>query len=207
MKKYLMMVVVALMATTGVKAQNEEMTWSFMPKVGWNLCTWAGDPDAKWMSGYMGGFEVEYGLSDNVGLVAGLNYSLQGEKDDVNKTKIMFGYTNVPLLVQYYPVKGLALKAGAQLGFLTSKKAKVDGVKLTSIGLRPPMVRMLASVSSTLPFLWAFPTSMPTSSLMPATIWVSSALSRVMTRPCATASSSSPLATRFPSPTNSPFRT
>ena len=46
MKKYLMMVVVALMATTGVKAQNEEMTWSFMPKVGWNLCTWAGDPDA-----------------------------------------------------------------------------------------------------------------------------------------------------------------
>jgi hypothetical protein len=130
MKKYLMMVVVALMATTGVKAQNEEMTWSFMPKVGWNLCTWAGDPDAKWMSGYMGGFEVEYGLSDNVGLVAGLNYSLQGEKDDVNKTKIMFGYTNVPLLVQYYPVKGLALKAGAQLGFLTSKKAKVDGVKI-----------------------------------------------------------------------------
>ena len=56
MKKYLMMVVAALMATTGVNAQNEELTWSFMPKVGWNLCTWAGDPDAKWMSGYMGGF-------------------------------------------------------------------------------------------------------------------------------------------------------
>ena len=130
MKKYLMMVVAALMATTGVNAQNEELTWSFMPKVGWNLCTWAGDPDAKWMSGYMGGFEVEYGLSDNVGLVAGLNYSLQGEKDDVNSTKIMFGYTNVPLLVQFYPVKGLALKAGAQLGFLTSKKAKIDGVKV-----------------------------------------------------------------------------
>lgn len=130
MKKYLMMVVAALMATTGVNAQNEELTWSFMPKVGWNLCTWAGDPDAKWMSGYMGGFEVEYGLSDNVGLVAGLNYSLQGEKDDVNNTKIMFGYTNVPLLVQFYPVKGLALKAGAQLGFLTSKKAKIDGVKV-----------------------------------------------------------------------------
>ena len=133
MKKYLMMVVVALMATTGVKAQNEEMTWSFMPKVGWNLCTWAGDPDAKWMSGYMGGFEVEYGLSDNVGLVAGLNYSLQGTKskdaqgDDM---KWMLGYTNIPLLVQYYPVKGLALKAGAQLGFLTSKKAKENGVQV-----------------------------------------------------------------------------
>ncbi len=129
MKKYLLMTAVALMTTLGVNAQNEEQTWSFMPKAGWNLCTWAGDPDAKWMSGYMGGFEVEYGLTDNIGLVAGLQYSLQGEKDDVHDTKIMFGYTNVPLLVQFYPVKGLALKAGVQLGFLTSKKAKVGGVK------------------------------------------------------------------------------
>ena len=100
-----------------------------MPKAGWNLATWEGDPDATWFSGYMGGLEFEYGLAENFGLVAGIHYSLQGEKDDVNKTKIMFGYTNVPLLAQYYPVKGLAIKAGVQLGFLTSKKATVDGVK------------------------------------------------------------------------------
>lgn len=129
MKKFFVMTVVALLATMNVNAQNEEGGWSFMPKAGYNLATWAGDPDATWFSGYMGGLEFEYGLAENFGLVAGIHYSLQGEKDDVNKTKIMFGYTNVPLLAQYYPVKGLAIKAGVQLGFLTSKKATVDGVK------------------------------------------------------------------------------
>ena len=129
MKKFFVMTVAALLATMNVNAQNEEGGWSFMPKAGYNLATWAGDPDATWFSGYMGGLEFEYGLAENFGLVAGIHYSLQGEKDDVNKTKIMFGYTNVPLLAQYYPVKGLAIKAGVQLGFLTSKKATVDGVK------------------------------------------------------------------------------
>ena len=129
MKKFFVMTVVALLAIVNVNAQNEEGGWSVMPKAGWNLATWAGDPDATWINGYMGGLEFEYGLTENFGLVAGIHYSLQGEKDDVNKTKIMFGYTNVPLLAQYYPVKGLAIKAGVQLGFLTSKKATVDGVK------------------------------------------------------------------------------
>lgn len=129
MKKFFVMTVVALLATVNVNAQNEEGGWSIMPKAGWNLATWAGDPNATWINGYMGGLEFEYGLTENFGLVAGIHYSLQGEKDDVNKTKIMFGYTNVPLLAQYYPVKGLAIKAGVQLGFLTSKKATVDGVK------------------------------------------------------------------------------
>ena len=129
MKKYIMMAVAALMATVCVNAQNDEGDWTIMPKVGWNLTTWAGDEDAKWISGYVGGLEVEFGATENIGLVAGVHYSLQGEKDDVNKTTIRFGYTNVPLLVQYYPVKGLAVKVGVQLGFLTSKKATVDGVK------------------------------------------------------------------------------
>ena len=129
MKKFFAMTVVALLATVNVNAQNEEGGWSFMPKAGYNLATWAGDPDATWFSGYMGGLEIEYGLAENFGLVAGIHYSLQGEKDDVNRTKIMFGYTNVPLLAQYYPVKGLAIKAGVQFGFLTSKKATIDGVK------------------------------------------------------------------------------
>lgn len=124
-----MMTVVAMLATVSINAQNEEGDWSLTLKGGWNLATWAGDPDAKWMNGYMGGIEVEYGMTDNIGLVAGLNYSLQGENDDVNNTKYRFGYTNVPLLVQYYPTKGLALKAGVQLGFLASKKVTVDGVR------------------------------------------------------------------------------
>ena len=129
MKKFMLMAVVALMTAISVNAQNEEGGWTIMPKVGMNLATWSGDPDAKWLSGYMGGFEIECGVTENIGLVAGLHYSLQGEKDDVNRTKFMFGYTNVPLLAQYYPVKGLAIKAGVQLGFVASKKYTLDGVR------------------------------------------------------------------------------
>ena len=129
MKKILVLVVAAMMVTLTANAQNEEGEWTVMPKVGWNLATWTGDPDAKWMNGYMGGLEVEYGVAEKFGLVAGLHYSLQGEKDDVNKTKYMFGYTNVPLLAQFYPVKGLALKAGVQLGFLASKKFTWEDVR------------------------------------------------------------------------------
>lgn len=136
MKKYFILTVVALLTTTGVNAQNEEGDWSIMPKAGWNLTTWANDPDAKMMSGYMAGLEAEYGLTEKVGFVAGIQYSLQGEKghevdgNDSYDYKYMFGYTNIPLMVQFYPVKGLAIKAGAQLGFLTSKKVTVNGVKL-----------------------------------------------------------------------------
>lgn len=128
MKKVILMAVVAILATMGAKAQNEEGDWTIMPKGGYNMATWTGDPDAKWLSGFVAGLELEYGVNDNLGLVAGLNYSQQGERDDVHNTKIKFAYANIPLLVQYYPVEGLALKAGIQLGFTLSKKAMVDGV-------------------------------------------------------------------------------
>lgn len=127
--KKMMMLAMTLFAVVAVSAQNEEGMSSIMPKVGLNLATLAGDKDAKILPAYVGGFEYEYGLTDQVGLAAGVLYSEQGEKDKTNDLTLRLGYVNVPLMVQYYPVKGLALKAGAQLGFLVSKKAKVGGVK------------------------------------------------------------------------------
>lgn len=128
--KKMMMLAMTLFAVVAVSAQNEEGMSSIMPKVGLNLATLAGDKDAKFLPTYVGGFEYEYGMSDQLGLLAGVLYSEQGEKDNVNDLTLRLGYVNVPLMVQYYPVKGLALKAGAQLGFLVSKKAKVDGTKI-----------------------------------------------------------------------------
>jgi hypothetical protein len=130
MKKVLLMAVVTLMATMCAKAQNEEGEFTIMPKGGYSLVSLASYPDAKFMSGYVAGIEFEYVVNDNVGLVAGLHYSAQGVKDNAFDLKYMLGYTNVPIMIQYYPVKGLALKAGAQLGFLTSKKAKENGVQV-----------------------------------------------------------------------------
>ena len=132
MKKKMMMMAMALMVAMTANAQNEEGQFTLMPKAGLNMVTLTGDPDEKFRAGYVVGFEAEYGLNDNVGLVAGIHYSDQGSKEDVDgiSTKYKFGYVNVPLMVQYYPVKGLALKAGAQLGFLASKKAVYDGKQI-----------------------------------------------------------------------------
>lgn len=145
MKKMIMLAMM-LMAVVNVSAQNEEGESSVMPKVGLNLATLAGDKDAKILPSFVAGFEYEYGVSDNVGLVAGIQFSEQGEKDKEHDLTMRLGYINVPLLVQFYPVKGLALKAGAQLGFLASKKAKIgdtkyDFDKLEAMGIIPSEFR------------------------------------------------------------------
>ncbi len=129
MKKILLTIAALLTSAMTITAQNDEGDYTLTPKVGMNMATWAGDPDAKMMFSHMGGVELEYGLTENIGLIAGVHYSMQGEKDDEHNLKMKFDYTNVPLLVQYYPVKGLAVKTGVQLGFLTRKKFELDGTR------------------------------------------------------------------------------
>jgi len=145
MKKFLLLVMTLISATT-LFAQNEEGEATVMIKGGMNVATLAGDPNAKARISYLAGLEFEYGLSDKFGLVAGVQYSDQGERDDVNDITWRLGNINVPLLCQYYIVKGLAVKAGVQLGFLVSKKATYKGEnydfdKLESLGLIPSEFR------------------------------------------------------------------
>ncbi len=145
MKKLLLLVMVMFTAMT-MNAQNEEGETTVMLKGGMNLATLAGDPDAKFKIGYAAGLELEYGLAEKWGLVAGVQYSLQGEKDKTNDLDLKLGNINVPLLAQYYIVKGLAVKAGVQLGFLVSKKGKYQGEnydfdKLEALGLIPSSFR------------------------------------------------------------------
>ena len=127
MKKILMLAVV-LFTVMAMKAQNEEGEFSWMVKAGLNLSTVTGIDDHKMVPSFIGGFELEYGLTEQLGLAAGVHGSIQGVK--ANDTELKLTYTNVPLLVQFYPVKGLAFKTGAQLGFLMGKKAKIDGQKI-----------------------------------------------------------------------------
>ncbi len=145
MKKVLMLVMTLCAAIT-MNAQNEEGEATLQVKGGMNIATLAGDADAKWKISYAAGLEFEYGLTEQFGLVGGILYSDQGEKDDKNNMKLNLGYVNVPLMVQFYPVKGLALKTGVQLGFLASKKAKIDGNKvdfdkLEAMGIIPSEFR------------------------------------------------------------------
>ena len=142
MKKIFMMAVMAV-AALSANAQNEVGQFSLMPKAGINISTVTGDADYKTLGasyskkskvGFVGGVEAEYGVAKNFGITAGVLYSMEGAKvkGDIvipnsavsTTSKINLGYINIPILAQYYVVKGLAIKAGIQPAFAVSKKVK-----------------------------------------------------------------------------------
>jgi hypothetical protein len=84
--------------------------------------------------GLAAGLEFEYGVAENFGLSAGVLYSMQGAKIDIvgnDKVTMKLDYINIPILANYYIVKGLAIKAGVQPGFNVQKK--LDDVKLDDV--------------------------------------------------------------------------
>lgn len=91
------------------------------------IITDADDADPR--IGLAAGAEFEYGLTDNIGLSAGVLYSMQGVKtiivDDDCTSKL--DYLNVPILANFYVAKGFAVKLGVQPGFKLSSKAKFKG--------------------------------------------------------------------------------
>ena len=110
------------------------------------IITDADDADPR--IGLAAGAEFEYGLTDNIGLSAGVLYSMQGVKtiivDDDCTSKL--DYLNVPILANFYVAKGFAVKLGVQPGFKLSSKAKfkepggskevdVDGFKSVDLSI------------------------------------------------------------------------
>lgn len=125
-------------ASLAVNAQNEVGKLTFMPKVGVNLSTLSGDDqyyvndklESKYRIGVVAGIEGEYQLSNPLSLSVGVLYSLQGNKyDDVtyrrNYTSTFHG-VNVPVMLNFYVIKGLAVKAGLQAGYAFNKKESYD---------------------------------------------------------------------------------
>ena len=130
MKKLFIMAAMVL-SSVGAFAQQAAGTTTIQPKVGLNVST-IGDND--WKAVFAAGAELQYQASSNFGVAVGALYSVQGYKakdveidtpiGDVtvkNDSKWNPGYINVPITLNYYPVAGLALKAGLQPGFLVNK--------------------------------------------------------------------------------------
>ena len=140
--KILFWMALAIITTIGAKAQYREGTWSLQPKLGMVLSTLTNMPklsatedvdlDKTFFFGYQIGAEVEYQMTDNFSLAAGVNYTSQGSnwKDykspaiSVDDCKIDLGYVNLPVLANYYLLDGLAVKAGVQLGVMVNAKFK-----------------------------------------------------------------------------------
>ncbi len=106
--------------------------------------------DSKFKPGFTAGVEVEYQATDNIGLTIGALYSMQGcmypnhawldgnsafASDKayyaIDNMKTNLQYLNIPLLVNLYVYKGLALKAGVQVGFLLDEQVREDGRTMT----------------------------------------------------------------------------
>lgn len=134
--KKIMMIAALLVATLSASAQNEVGQVTLKPTVGMTLASITGNvtsPLSKKMKvGLTAGFEAEYGLAENFGITAGVLYAMEGAKikyseDGVSATtNLNFDYINIPILAQFYLVKGLAIKAGIQPAFNVRKKLSTD---------------------------------------------------------------------------------
>jgi len=127
--KKILFVVALMVATLSASAQNEVGQFTLQPKVGINISKITGDGN-KTSVGVAAGVEAEYGVAQNFGLTAGLLYSMQGTKGENASKKSCMDYINIPILAQYYVIKGLAVKAGVQPGFLV--RASHDGNSFSS---------------------------------------------------------------------------
>lgn len=127
MKRFIFIITMLLFMITGIHAQYEKGDFTIQPKIGINYTCW--DDDDKEMTEltrFALGVEGEYHFGRIFGLSAGLIYSQQGTKEPnfpmggnlttYNKEKM--DYLNVPILANVYIVKGFAVKAGIQPGFL-----------------------------------------------------------------------------------------
>ena len=127
--KKLFLAVVAMMVSATTFAQNEVGQLTIQPKVGVNIANITDSDGADPRIGLAAGAEFEYGLTDNIGLSAGVLYSMQGFKttEDGADCTLKLDYLNVPILANFYVAKGFAVKLGVQPGFKLSSKAKFKG--------------------------------------------------------------------------------
>lgn len=144
MKKILLFLAMLAISLHGF-AQQEVGSFTIMPKVGVNLATIDGDDmyyhwesegtdmqllKSKYRIGVVAGFEGEYQMSKPLSLSVGALYSLQGNTYDDIEFQRNFSSTfhcvNVPILLNFYVIKGLALKAGLQAGYAFYKKTSFE---------------------------------------------------------------------------------
>ena len=123
MKKLVMMAVAAMMSLS-VFAQHEVGSIALKPMVGLTLANYTGcDLNTDMKAGLAVGMEAEYQATPFFSISAGMLYAMQGAKLKVSGWGVNVGtvsakadYLNIPVLANVYVTKGLALKAGVQLG-------------------------------------------------------------------------------------------
>ena len=135
------MIAALMVAALSANAQNEVGQFTLQPKAGINISTITGDGDQKAKIGLVAGVEAEYGIAEKFGIAFGALYSMEGYRladyaGTDKSLKCNLDYINIPILAQFYPVKGLAIKAGVQPAFNVRHKASFDGNTSTIDGVQ-----------------------------------------------------------------------
>lgn len=135
------------MAMLTASAQYEPGTFSVQPRLGATGSLLTNMPgmeidvvgkkiDSEATGGFIVGADLEYQLTNLISLSAGLNwgqagsgwenfkYKEEGITYESKDLKIQTSYLNVPITANFYVWKGLAIRTGVQMGFLTSAKMK-----------------------------------------------------------------------------------
>lgn len=133
MKKIIVMTGLMLV-TANVFAQRAVGSVNIQPKVGIGIASMTNVDLATARTTLTAGAEAEYQVTDIVSLSGGALYSQQGVKGSEAGASVVFklDYVNVPLLVNCYVTKGLAMKLGLQPGFLVNDKVRVEAGGVSS---------------------------------------------------------------------------
>ena len=173
MNRIIVMAIATIMAISTMSAQYQPGTVSIQPKIGIGVSNITGLGrsdlsnaviiDKAPCAAALVGADLEYQISDKLGMCLGINYSLQGcawENYSVNKVRYKYprvelGYFYFPIVANIYIIEGVALKTGIQFGvlsdaaFKTSFKTTVEQSEVTydaSIDLKDEFEKLDVSI-------------------------------------------------------------
>ena len=120
--------------TVVVALASNAQSIQFGVKAGVNFASLEGEDlgDVKMRTSFHAGGAAEFMIADKFSLQPELMYSSQGAKASdqagaINISSIVrFNYLNLPVMAKFYPIEGLSVQVGPQIGLLLSAKAEID---------------------------------------------------------------------------------
>ena len=146
MMKKLFLVTAFMLSQFSVFAQGEVGSFNVQPKVGLNVSHFTGSDCKSPRFGLVAGLEWEYQFAERTSFSFGLLISMEGGKTgygalllDNMQNKDIVGlaegdifiktnYLQVPIMTSFYPIKGLAIKWGFQVGVNLNSNYKLDAI-------------------------------------------------------------------------------
>ncbi len=132
MKKQLVLIAFACMASTVAMAQNWSQDLQFGIKGGVNFATVTGDyfDDPDHRTSFNAGLVLEAPIADRISLQPEVFYSGQGfditDEPDQRDAEFQLDYIQVPVLLKVYVIEGLNIQVGPQFGFKVNEEIDFD---------------------------------------------------------------------------------